>query len=212
MMGYDAVAVGSNDLTGGEQFIQQMRQADFPWISANVFDISGELIFNPYLVENIGGITVAILALTGSGTNHNNNIIVSDWKEPLQLQLKNLATSSDMIILLSNLPLSENKIIGQNHPEIDMIITSDKTRGNLAPQISGNALITQTAARGKYLGKLSIQYTPEGKWSESTMQSEKESSKPDQFKTNFIAIKPRSSRSREINMLIADLKERIKKQ
>lgn len=172
-MGYDAVAIASNDLAGWEQFVNQGGNMNFPWLSANVFDISGNLIFKPYLLKEVAGLTIGIIGLTGSGAYHNDDIIIGDWQEPLKIQIMRLVAETDMIILLSNLPFPENTIIAQTHPEIDMIITADKTKGNLIPQMSGNALMTQTVSRGKYLGRLTIKFHPDGKWSIDGRQAEK---------------------------------------
>lgn len=266
-MGYDAVAVAGNDLTGGEQFIKQEGSFKFPWVSANVFDVSGKLIFKPYLLQEVSGLTIGIVGLTESGTYRNDNIIIRDWQEPLQLQIEAISGRTDMIIILSNLPFSDNVLIGKTHPEIDMIIAADKKRGNLIPQLSGNALMTQTVARGKYLGRLTIKFHPDGKWAADTRQAtkfiqnklnsvawqinqlSKKQTQPGQkistvkltklraqknelelqlhneesnsgqtgnghgitnnYKADFIAIRPRAQQSQEINLLIAELKEKI---
>jgi len=164
-IGYDAVAVSSNDLTAGEQFFEKSAGFKFPWISANIFDTSGNLLFKPSTLKEIGGITIGIIGLTGKGNYSNEQIVIGDWQKPLAVELQYLAPKSDMVILLSNLPFSENDKITQSFPEVDLIITADKRRGNLAPQLSGNALITQSQSRGKYLGRLFIKYGQSGKWS-----------------------------------------------
>ncbi len=164
-IGYDAVAISSNDLTAGEQFFEKSAKLNFPWISANIFDTSGNLLFKPSILKDIGGITIGIIGLTGRGNYSNEQIVIGDWEKPLAVELQYLAPKSDMVILLSNLPFSENGIITQSFPEIDLIITADKKRSNLAPQLSHNALITQSQSRGKYLGRLFIKYGQSGKWS-----------------------------------------------
>ncbi len=164
-IGYDAVAVSSNDLSAGRQFFEKSAEFNFPWISANIFDASGNLLFKPSILKEVGGITFGIIGLTGRGNYSNEQVVIGDWEKPLTVELQYLAPKSDMVILLSNLPFSENVIITQSFPEVDLIITADKKRGNLAPQLSHNALITQSQSRGKYLGRLFIKYEQSGKWS-----------------------------------------------
>ena len=163
-IGYDAVAVSASDLSAGHQFFEKSAEIDFPWISANIFDISGNLLFKPSLLKKIGGITIGIIGITGQGKYSSEYIEISDWKKPLRRELQDLIPKADMVILLSNLPFSENNVIGQLFPEINLIITADKKRGNLTPYLSGNALMTQSQGRGKYLGRLSIKFHRSGKW------------------------------------------------
>lgn len=164
-IGYDAVAVSSNDLSAGKQFFEKSAEFNFPWVSANIFDTSGNLLFKPSILKEIGGITIGIIGLTGRGDYSNEQAVIGDWEKPLAVELQYLAPKSDMVILLSNLPFAENGIITQSFPEVNLIITADKKRGNLAPQLSHNTLITQSQSRGKYLGRLFIKYQPSGKWS-----------------------------------------------
>ena len=164
-IGYDAVAVSSNDLSAEEQFFEKSAEVNFPWISANIFDTSGNLLFKPSILKEIGGITIGIIGLTGRGNYSNEQVVIGDWEKALVMELQHLAPKADMVILLSNLPFPENSIIAQSFPGVDLIITADKKRGNLAPQLSHNALITQSQSRGKYLGRLFIKYQPSGKWS-----------------------------------------------
>ena len=170
-IGYDAVAVSANDLSAGRQFFEKSAVINFPWLSANIFDTSGNLLFKPSLLKKIGGITIGIIGITGQGKYSSEYIEISDWKKPLRRELQDLIPKADMVILLSNLPFSENNLIGELFPEIDLIITADKKRGNLTPYLSGNALMTQSQGRGKYLGRLLIKFQRSGKWFFDSLKS-----------------------------------------
>lgn len=201
-MGYDAVAVSGADLAAGATFFENSEKINFPWISANIFDTSGKLLFKPFIIKKIGEISVGIVGLTGPGKYINEAVTVSDWKEPLHLQLRNLIPKTDMIILLSNIPSSQTGIIVEKFPEVDLIFTADRNRGNLAPYIAGNALITQIQGRGKYLGKLAIQYHPEGKWFEDiALNQPTRTTMVNSYKSYFIPIRPNLLRSQKINKL-----------
>jgi len=163
-MGYDAVAVSSNDLTAGGEFFNKSAESDFPWISANIFDTSGNILFKPYILKDIGEITVGVVAITAQGNYSNEWAVIKEWQDPLRRQLQELSSRADMVILLSSLSSPDNRSIGQLFPQIDLIITADRRRGNLPPYISGNCLISQTQARGKYLGQLSIDFQQSGRW------------------------------------------------
>ncbi len=207
-MGYDAVAVSESDFAAGTAFLKNSEKTDLTWISANLFDTTGKLLFEPFIVKKIGKITVGVIGLTGPGQYQNEKIVIGDWREPLRQQLQDLNPRTDMLILLSNFPSTQNKLIAKSFPELNLIFTADKNRGNTAPYIEGNVLITQSQNKGKYLGKLSVQYAPEGRWSNDTQLQQLV--KPNRFKADFIAIRPKSPQSQEINLMIRELKKKIR--
>lgn len=203
LMGYDAVAVSSSDLAAGEILFEKNN---FQWVSSNVRDGSGRLLFEPFVIKKVGKLNVGIIGLTGPGNYKNDKIVISHWKEPLRVQLADLKSRTNILILLSNFPSSENESIAKTFPELDIIFTADKSQGNRPPHLAGDALITQTQSRGKYLGKLVMQYNPERKWSGDVQQA---NPMANTFKANFIPIRPSASRSQEINLLVKDLKKKI---
>ncbi len=212
-MGYDAVAVSKSDIDAGTIFFESLKKINFPWISANIFDISGELLFKPFVIKKIDEIRVGVIGLTGPGRYKNDTIMISDWEGPLRTQLRDLMSRTDMIILLSNLPSSQNSIIAEAFPELDLIITANKRRGKSPPSISGNTLIIQTKERGKYLGKLSMEFHSKGKWSKGFQSTDlkNKSEITNRYETDFIAIQPKSPQSQEINLMIKELKKKINK-
>ncbi len=212
-MGYDAVAVSKSDINAGAIFFENSKKNNFPWVSANIFDISGELLFRPFVIKKIGEIRVGIIGLTEPGRYKNDTITISGWEEPLRMQLWDLMSRTDMIVLLSNLTSSQNSIIAEAFPELDLIITANKRRGNSSPSISGNALIIQAKERGKYLGKLSMEFHSKGKWSKGIQPTELKSQSEitNRFKADIIAIRPKSPQSQEINLMIKELKKKINK-
>ena len=171
-----------------------------------MFDASGKLLFEPFITRKVGIIRVGVIGLTGPGNYGNDKIVISGWEEPLRQQLADLKSKVDMLILLSNFPSSENDLIAKVFPELDVIFTADKRQGNRPPHLAGGALITQTQSRGKYLGKLSMQYSPERKW---TGDAQRTNPIANIFKADFIAIRPSAPQAEEINLLVKDLKKKI---
>lgn len=204
MVGYDAVAVSSSDLMAGQTFL---KKNNFQWVSSNILDGSGKLLFEPFIIKKVGELSVGVIGLTGPGSYKNDKIIISDWRELLHQQLADLKSRTDMLILLSNFPSSENDIIARTFPELDVIVAADKRQGNRPPQLVGDALITQTQSRGKYLGKLLMQYNPGRKWSGDDQKTDPA---PNLFKAGFIPIRPSAPQVQEINLMVKNLKKKIR--
>ncbi len=158
------MAVSGSDLSAGKDFFLKTKTKHFPWVSANIFTADKKLFFNPFMTRKIDGLTIAVIGLTGKNGSYEPEFTVKNWKDVLFNQIEALKDKTDMIVLLSNLPFSQNKIIARTVPEIDIIISADKKRGNFAPQVFGNCLLTQVKGRGKYIGKLVLKFGPESRW------------------------------------------------
>ena len=69
-IGCKAFSPGSKDFAAGLAFVQEMQNlANFPFISANIFDINGDRIFDPYTIIEIDGLSLGIVGLA-STFNH----------------------------------------------------------------------------------------------------------------------------------------------
>jgi len=69
-LGYDAMAVGNHEFDNPLETIRrQEKWAGFPFLSANIYDsASGQRLFRPYLIKELGGLRVAVLGLTTEDT------------------------------------------------------------------------------------------------------------------------------------------------
>lgn len=202
IMGYDAIAVSSSDLTAGQVFL---KKTNVPWVSSNILDDSGKLLFDPFIIKKVGDLKVGVIGLTGPGNYKNDKIIISDWRESFPRQVADLKSRTDMVVLLSNFPSSENEEIARKYPELNVILTADNRQGNRPPHLAGSALITQTQSRGKYLGKLLIQFSPERKWSDDTRRT---TPVTNFYKADFIPIRPSAPQPQEVNLMVKELKQK----
>jgi 2',3'-cyclic-nucleotide 2'-phosphodiesterase / 3'-nucleotidase len=73
---YDAMAVGNHEYNFGLKVLEKARsEANFPWLSANTYNIATKKTqYQPYVVKEIGGVRVGILGLTTPG--------VPNWDNP----------------------------------------------------------------------------------------------------------------------------------
>ena len=124
IIGCDAFSPGPYDFAGGKDFLMEnlYKKALFPFISLNITDLDNELLFDEFVVHNVGGQSVAFIGLTS--IFQSPDIIV---KEPLKVLDDFFNTnqlSADIIILLGNLtPQDLSKIYNKNYP-IDLIMDS----------------------------------------------------------------------------------------
>ena len=154
----DAVAVGVNDLSGGLDFLRKTGNRGLPWVSANLYDNEGTLVFPPYISKNIDDLSVAIIGITGPSHSDSGDFEIKDGAMVLADLLPELEEDCDFIILLSGMPLADTvALIDQSSP-VDVAIAADNAKDNIAPFFSGTTLITQTGNRGRYQGVLSVNW------------------------------------------------------
>jgi len=163
-LGYDAVAVGADDLSAGVGFLLNMRDEGLNLVSANIYDDEGNHIFAPYQERVIGRLKIGILGITGPRSQDTLQYRISDPGEALKQLIPTLEKEFDLIVLLSPLPVHATTALVEQFPAIRVGISADKTKGNFGPQKVGDGLIVQTANRGQYLGALSISYQNGGPW------------------------------------------------
>ncbi len=163
-MSYDAVCPSSSDLSAGPAFFQQSTDNSFPWISANVYNQKGKLIFQPHIIKNLGELTVGIIGLTGNDGHSIDGFSVGDWRKALENEANLLEKRCDILVVLSSLTTHENREIQENFKRIDIIVAADARGANISSQTPQTSLLIQSGGRGKYLGKLDLIGYGEGKW------------------------------------------------
>ena len=89
-IGYDAMALGNHEFDNPLSVLRQQQQwANFPLLSANIFDKqTNETIFERYKIFNKGGLTIAVIGLTTTDTAKIGNpqyIGHLDFKDPVEI-------------------------------------------------------------------------------------------------------------------------------
>ncbi len=161
-MAFDAVNIGPKDLAGGLSFLKD--SVGSPWISANFYDSSGLPVFPQYIVKDFGSVKVAVIGVTTSPRKLAKDYIYKDWQDILPGIVEELDNTAQFIVLLSTYPLEVNTDIAERYPQIRVIVSADRNHGNLHPRLINNALLTQTADQGKYLGYLSLSKPQKPQW------------------------------------------------
>ena len=176
LMRFDAVAVGSIDLVGGLDFLLNLsRLAAFPWLSANlVRRKDSSPLFRPYTIINRGDLTIGIIGITGDNARLrrglDDNVVIRPWRRVLPETVAGLKDKCDMVILLSNYSLAENRAIADTVANIQLILQSSPSPANLVPTVMKNTLICRTGKQGKYLGWLRINRQKSGQWGTDDIQ------------------------------------------
>ena len=109
IMGLTAFSPGVKDFSAGNDFLlSAVAKSQFPYISANIYDLNNDLLFDPYIIREKNGLKIAFIGL--SSVFSTEGIIVKDPLESLQNVLYEVESKSDLNILLFS---STNKEIDE---------------------------------------------------------------------------------------------------
>lgn len=166
-MGYDAVAVGGQDLTAGTPYLQALaKEAKFVWVSANlVAKSTKKTIVRPGVTLQAGGIKVGVIGLTGPAIlPATDDVMILPWDQVLPGLAEKVGKKHDLVVLLSNLPAADNQRIAETYSNIHLIIQSGAAANAISAEPVNNTVVVSAGPQGKQLGALVIDWQPGKRW------------------------------------------------
>ena len=148
-IGCHAFSPGSKDFAAGLGFIQEMQMlANFPFISANILDVNGNRLFDPYVIADVEGISVGVIGLASNFIH--SDVYIQDPIEALNELVDEVSSQSDVLVLMFDSEEADIIKMQTSGFPIDLVIRSkSKTRS----QDGGKRDIPSYSCgdRGKYL-------------------------------------------------------------
>lgn len=161
---YDAVTIGNNEGIGNakSELNHLYDEAEFPVILDNLFDKSTLQLpgwANEYKIMTtkagtkvglIGATAPFPLSYTPNGWDARN------WTDILPNIVKFLRQEVDVLVLLSHLGISDDRLIAKDLPEIDVIIGSHTHHLFPNGEKVGNTRLAAAGRFGEYVGEVSL--------------------------------------------------------
>ncbi|MCG6944614.1 MAG: 5'-nucleotidase C-terminal domain-containing protein [Deltaproteobacteria bacterium] len=173
-IGYDAMAIGNHEFDNAPEVLkEQMKLANFPFLSANVRTTQGELLTVPYIIKEFEGFKIAIFGVTTKETEflaHPDNIrglVFQDEVEVAKKLVPALRKQADAVIALAHLGIYNSSELGSKRlasevSGIDLIVDGHSHTKLDAPIVithpeSGHkTLIVQAWKWGLILGRVDL--------------------------------------------------------
>ncbi len=163
-MGLDALNPGDGDLAFGLAFlVEGAAEHKLPYVSANLTDKGGKLVFPATRVVQRGGLKVGITGAIGEEFSPTDADILPATAAVTQAVAALRAQNVDLVILLSHLGLDGDKAIAAAVPGIDAIFGGHDRRHMESPTIVGGTAIFQAGSRAKYVGQATLVLVPGAK-------------------------------------------------
>jgi sulfur-oxidizing protein SoxB len=178
--GIDAYAPGNWDWVYGveralELFGGAMPKAPWHALAANAYydgepyaDRSGSRVLDPYLIREVDGVKVGIIGFT---TDRGPQVVGRAVTKGVRFtkgdaELKELVTllrereQVALVVVISELGLSNNIRLAEQTPGIDAILSSDMHEVTGKPVVTGNnTLVTEVGQDGDVIGELNLTVT-----------------------------------------------------
>ena len=183
LLGLDAAALGNHELDWGVDTLRQrLREAQYPWLAANVFDsLTGRRPdwARPYHIEERFGLRVAFIGYIASGTKgivfapHVAGLAFGAGRDAIADVLDAVhAERPDLIILTAHEGLRCNagrcsgemvSLARDLHPDDVDLIVAGHPHGITTTKLNGIPII-QAGANGAALGVVDLYRTDPGDW------------------------------------------------
>ncbi len=129
LAGYDAVAVGENELSYELKAIREDAQAGLPVICANLY-YEDERLFPAYIIKEAGGVRIGIFALLGEEPPDETGIDLRDpVAEGIEVAAELRENGCEMIILLAHFRREMLEPLLPGIAGIDLVIRGHTERG-----------------------------------------------------------------------------------
>ena len=173
LIGYDAMTVGNHEFDFGiTAFRNMQKEAQFPFLSANIFEgEKNNSVGKDYIEKKFGdGLKVAVIGLTTNETKEISsqgllgNLTMGDPIESAKTWIPILRKKNDVVIVLSHLGYYDTEksfdgYYGDNYlakvvPGIDLIVGGHSQRQLESPVKINDTYIVQTEGLGKWVGRV----------------------------------------------------------
>ena len=173
LMEYDAAGAGWQEMFHGVKSALTMRdEAKFALLSATITKNSdGTNVFEPYVITKVGENNVGIISVCDS-TYLMKNLPpkVNDYSflsktEVLSNSLREISSTSDFVVVLSQLSPDDNEKLLRKYPIIDLIIESNHNKQYDPPIVTPHGIIASPGRLGQFIGLITLEKSKTGKTS-----------------------------------------------
>ncbi|MCQ2320708.1 MAG: bifunctional metallophosphatase/5'-nucleotidase [Bacteroidales bacterium] len=158
-VGFDLSAVGNHEWDAGTDNLQQnIKQADFPFVCANVTQKDGlNLDIKPYVMLENQGVKIAVVGMIevrhdGIPGAHPSNLTQVSFKKAIDAmpEYQYLREQCDVMIVLSHLGFEDDVEVAQATPYLDVILGGHTHTLVEFPTEHNGVLVTQAGSHLKY--------------------------------------------------------------
>jgi 2',3'-cyclic-nucleotide 2'-phosphodiesterase (5'-nucleotidase family) len=165
-LGIDVNCLGNHEFDYGWQRIRDFMQiANFPTVSANILDASGNRILNPpYVIRDVGGMRVAVVGvLLEKLLDHTTLENLGPYHaapdvETLRPIVADAKQHADMVIVLGHIEKDEAASILRGLPDVSVVVIGHEHTPWKEPIEVDGRFVVHAEGYGRQVGRLVLSY------------------------------------------------------
>lgn len=164
-LGFAAMTAHWEFAYGPERFRQLAAQLAYPVLAANCFDqVTGDLAFQPWLIQEIGGLRVGVIGLAATIVDKtmpptfSRGLRFTLGNEELPGHIAGLRQQDkvDLVVLISHLGFPQDMKLAEEVRGIDVLLSGHTHNRLYTPVRVNDTLIIQSGCHGSFLGRLDL--------------------------------------------------------
>lgn len=163
LIGYDASVCGNHEFDHGWKTCQKYFEiANFPILSANLFQNGRLFCSQGYHIFSVGAVKVGVIGLTLQdlyGIVSPSKLDQIEIKKVIstgQKIINQIDSETDLIVLLTHQGFQKDSLLAESIDGCDVIVGGHSHTYIDPPRIINNIIIVQAGARCRYLGRLDL--------------------------------------------------------
>jgi len=159
-MKFDAMVLGNHEFDFGQDVLKKLiSEAKFPVLGSNVENLD---LVKPYVIKEIAGVKIGIIGVVTDDTpvtTHPRNVAGLTFISPedsAQKYIKELKGRTDIIVVLSHIGYSADRLLPERAEGIDVIVGGHSHTKVLSPTIINKTIVLQAWEHAKALGVLDL--------------------------------------------------------
>ncbi|MBN2581501.1 MAG: hypothetical protein JXL80_00425 [Planctomycetes bacterium] len=170
LMGYDALAVGDQELREGlPQFRELAMQYRLPYVASNLRGADGKHLAPPYVIKTLAGVKVGIFAIVADAGEgwyvfdekaFPEGVTRQGAREAVAEVLAELEGKVDYIVLLSQQDKSLDCKLAYEFPQINLIVGGHDEKLITKPIRIGHTLVVNAGVAGDFVGIVRLGIDP----------------------------------------------------
>lgn len=167
-LGYDLVTIGNNEgiTFGHEDLFHLYDDATFPVVCANLESLQDQLpdwLQSTVKLKSFHGVRIGVIGLTAPFNDYYELLgwHISDPYDVLEKVVHELKETTDIIVLLSHLGISEDQEIARRFPHIDVIIGGHTHHLLRTGEEVNQAIITAAGKHCHFIGEVMLTWDHE---------------------------------------------------
>ncbi len=180
--GYDAMALGNHDFDWGQETVKERaREATFPFLGANIQEVSTGQLFAPvkaYIVKPVGSVRVGVIGLANPDTpaitkpGNVQGLRFLPAMEAVGRYLPQLRQQADLVVVLSHMGIADDERLARSVPGIDVIVGGHSHTQLRDPRRFGDTIYVQAGSGARFLGQLELVLDRKGRIVSYTREDE----------------------------------------